>query len=413
MKETNVKSALLDLKKIQDFMKESTEDFVKPILEGAVQKGLKKILSEAAFDVEDAEDDNKDIEGVEDTDSTEDAVDNVEIEEPATDDVDINVDVDGAETDLGDESGEEEDFDIDQFKSDDGEYDLTNADTDSLIKVFKRIDKMDNVFITDMGDGKIDLKDGETGVEYVIDTTGGDDIDVEPEVEIDLDDEEPVVTESKHECYTKEDELTEDDQPEVGPDTEGEGMVDEKNMTQSYGTNRRAGVLSQTRAANAPGANKRNGGQLVGESKEVKALKLAYNKKIAAMNEEYDAFKQSTTKDMNELKSVLGQFVTTIKENAVVNNSLGKVVKLIIENTTTKDEKAAILNRFATEAKTIEAGNTLFESIKKELSGKVGVNTMIDKQFGAGGSKAINEQVIYQNKDLTAMQELMRKMDKL
>ena len=205
---------------------------------------------------------------------------------------------------------------------------------------------------------------------------------------------------------------SEEDELEVGPDAEGEGMVDEKNMTQSYGTNRRAGVLSQTRAANAPGANKRNGGQLVGESKEVKALKLAYNKKIQAMNEQHEAFKTSTNKEMTELKSTLGQFVGIIKENAVLNNSLGKFVKLVTENTTTKDEKAAILNRFATEAKTIEAGNKLFESIQKELNGKVTTNPMIDKQFGAEGSKAINEQVIYQNKDLTAMQELMRKMDR-
>ena len=403
-----VKDALLDLKKIQAFIKESSENTVKPIMEGAVKNGLKKLMSEA-FEEEDVDDENKDIEGVEDTDSTEDAVDNVEIEEPETD-VDVDVDVDGAETDLDDESGEGEDFDFDQFKTDDdGEYDLTNADSDQLVKVFKRIGVNDNVVITDLGDGKIELEDGDTGAEYMIDTNVSD--DVEPEIEIDLDDE-PTVTESKHESYEGVDEITEEDEPEVGPDAEGEGMVDEKNMTQSYGTNRRAGVLSQTRAANAPGANKRNGGQLVGESKEVKALKLAYNKKIQAMNEEHEAFKTSTNKEMTELKSTLGQFVGIIKENAVLNNSLGKFVKLVTENTTTKDEKAAILNRFATEAKTIEAGNKLFESIQKELNGKGTTNPMIDKQFGAEGSKAINEQVIYQNKDLTAMQELMRKMDK-
>jgi len=428
-KKNSVKEAVLELQDIKKFLKETSTNTVNTIFEDAVKKGLKNYMTEA-FEEEDpdtdteadTEGDNTDIEGVEDTDSTEDGLESTEIEEPTTDDVDldVDVDVDGADMDSDIESGEEEDFDMDQFKSDDGEYDLTGADTDQLIKVFKRIDGNDSVSITDLGDGKIELVDNETNAEYMIDTTpstGADvdpdiDSELDPDIEIDLDDE-PVVSEGTHHSYEgKETELSEEEEPEVGPDTEGEGMVDEKNMTQSYGTNRREGVLSQTRAANAPGANKRNGGQLVGESKEVKALKIAYTKKINSLNEQHDAFKKSTKIEMDELKGALGQFVGQLKENAVLNNSLGKFVKLIIENSTTKTEKATILNRFANEAKTIDEGNKLFESIQKELTGKVNVNTSIDKHFGAEGSKAINEKVIYQNPEMLKIKRLMESVDK-
>ena len=429
-KNDSVKEALLDLQKMKTFLKETSEDTVNTIFENAVKKGLKNYMTEAFeeedpdkdAETDDVNGDNIDIEGVEDTDSTESGLDNVEVEEPETDnaDVDVDVDVDGADVDSDLESGEEEDFDIDQFKSDDGEYDLTGADTSQLIKVFKRIDGNDSVSITDLGDGKIELVDNETNAEYMIDTTpsaGADvdpsiDADLDPEIEIDLDDE-PVVSEGMHHSYEgNETELSEENEPEVGPDAAGEGLVDEKNITQSYSVNRRAGVLSQTRAANAPGANKRNGGQLVGESKEVKALKIAYTKKINSLTEQHESFKKSTENEMVQLKSALGQFVGQLKENAVLNNSLGKFVKLILENSTTKDEKAVILNRFASEAKSIEAGNLLFETIQRELNGKVISNSSIDKQFSAEGSKVINEKVIYQNADMVKMQELMRKMDK-
>ena len=428
-KNDSVKDALIEYNDVMKFIKESSAETVKTTKKGAVKNELKNIIKEAFEeedpdkDTEDVEvDDNTDIEGVEDTDSTEDGLDNVEIEEPAGDDVDVDVDIDadGADMDSDDESGEEEDFDMDQFKSDDGEYDLTNADTSQLIKVFKRIDGNDSVNITDLGDGKIELNDNETGAEYMIDTTPSADVDVDvdvdseldPDIEIDLDDE-PVVSEGTHHSYEGDDsEITEENEPEVGADQEGEGMVDEKNMTQSYSVNRRAGVLSQTRAANAPGANKRNGAQLVGESKEVKALKIAYTKKINALNEQHEAFKKSTATEMSQLKGALGKFVNQIKENAVLNNSLGKYVKLILENSTTEVEKKNILNRFANEVKTIEDGNKLFESIKKDLNGKVKSTQTIDKQFGAESTKTINEKVIYQNPEMLKMKKLMEAVDK-
>ena len=73
-----------------------------------------------------------------------------------------------------------------------------------------------------MGDGKIQLKDNETGGEYLITTQG------EPEVEVELNDD-PIVSEGKQECYeNNEFEQEPELEIELGPEEEGEGLVDAK-----------------------------------------------------------------------------------------------------------------------------------------------------------------------------------------
>jgi hypothetical protein len=413
-----VKEALIDLKEIHNFIKENSENMVKPMLEGSVQKGLKKLIFEADYDEETADDTEKDnIEGVEDTESTEvepaeteiepEVETEPEVEIPAGEEetTDVEPEIGGDEV----EGAEGEDFDFSQFdQSEEGEYDLTNADTDQLIKVFKLVSGNDQVVIDDLGDGKIQLKDNETGSEYLITTQGS----AEPEVDVELDND-PVVSEGKQECYESNGfDADPELEIELGPDQEGEGMVDEKNMTQSYGVNRRAGVLSQTRAEYAPGANKRNGGTLVGEGKKLTAMKNYYEKKLKEMTEGHNNFKKTINEENTKLKETLGLFRDKLKENAVVNNSLGKFVKLVIENSTTDVEKAQIFARFVNEAKTIEDGNKLFESIKKELNGKPSNNMITEKQFAAENSKVINEQVVYEDKNLSNIKSLMARVDK-
>lgn len=393
--ESVLKESLIELKQIQEMMKENSENQLKDILSESVKKGLKGLIAEANdFDEEEVDQDGEENkeEGLEDSEletGEEGAEGEESIEdfggEESTDDLE-DADV---ESELEDNDGDEDDIDFDQFKSDeDGEYDLTNVDNETLIKVFKKMNAADGVVVSDLGDGKLELKDDSADAEYVIDTEDVEDED--PMIEIDLGDEDNVMGE----------EMVTEEANEVGSEEEGEGMIDEKNLTQSPSVNRRAGVLSQTRADNAPGQNLRNGAQLVGESKQVIALKKAYGQKLKAINEEN-----------KQLKQALGLFRDKLKENAVLNNSLGKYVKLVTENTTSKDEKVNILGRFSKEVKTIEQGNSLFESIQKELNGKVNTNVMIDKQFSAESSKAINEQVLYQSKELSNIQSLMKRMN--
>ena len=117
-------------------------------------------------------------------------------------------------------------------------------------------------------------------------------------------------------------------------------------------------------------------------------------------------------KENEELKSALGKFKSVLQEAAVTNVNLGQIIKLISENSTTKDEKKEIISRFGTEAKTIEQSKSLYESISRDLKKNNTMNINEEKQFTANGSKMINETQIYQSKDLLDSLDLMHRLCK-
>lgn len=383
-----LKESLIDYKEIESFIKESSGNSVESILSEAVATEMKKLIKEDNdFEVEDVEiDDENKEEGVEDT--TEPEVE-TEIENEPEEETKEDEESDEVETE------EEPEIDFEQFKSEgDDLYDLTKSPIEDVLKVFKKVGAEDNVIVTTLGDGKIDLKDENSDEEYILDL--GDEAQVELGENKCYEEDAEVVSEDM-------DVIDEETEPmieiELGPKEEGEGELDEKNLTQSYSANRRSGVLSQTRAEYAPGENKRDGGQLVGESKLVEKLKKAYTQKLKTIKEENE-----------QLKQALGLFRDKLKENAVLNNNLGKYVKLVTENATSKDEKMNILERYQN-VKSIEEGNSLFESIQKELNTNKKSTIVTEKKFGTESSKAIKEQVMYQSTELDGIRSLMHKLD--
>ena len=375
----NVKQALLDYKDIEVMIKESSKISVKDILSETVNAELKNLIKENnKYVVEDIDEEDKEIEGMEDT--TEPEVE-TEIETQETEpEVEIETEVE--------EPTDEPEIDFEQFKTDEDDmYDLTNSPIEDVLKVFKKVKPEDSVIVTTLGDGKINLKDDESDEEYIID------LGEESEVEL-----------GETKCYEEDaDIVVEEDtmlEIELGPEEEGEGEIDEKNLTQSYSANRRSGVLSQTRAEYAPGENKRDGSQLVSETKLVEKLNKMYSKKLNAIKEENQ-----------QLKEALGLFRDKLKENAVLNNNLGKYVKLVTENTTNKNEKVSILERYQN-VKSIEEGNQLFETIQKELSTNKKPSLAEEKKFTTEPSKLIKEQVMYESDELGKIRGLMSKLDK-
>lgn len=375
----NVKQALLDYKDIEVMIKESSKISVKDILSETVNAELKNLIKENnKYVVEDIDEEDKEIEGMEDT--TEPEVE-TEIETQETEpEVEIETEVE--------EPTDEPEIDFEQFKTDEDDmYDLTNSPIEDVLKVFKKVKPEDSVIVTTLGDGKINLKDDESDEEYIID------LGEESEVELG----ETKRYEEDADIVVEEDTMLE---IELGPEEEGEGEIDEKNLTQSYSTNRRSGVLSQTRAEYAPGENKRDGSQLVSETKLVEKLNKMYSKKLNAIKEENQ-----------QLKEALGLFRDKLKENAVLNNNLGKYVKLVTENTTNKNEKVSILERYQN-VKSIEEGNQLFETIQKELSTNKKPSLAEEKKFTTEPSKLIKEQVMYESDELGKIRGLMSKLDK-
>jgi len=119
-----------------------------------------------------------------------------------------------------------------------------------------------------------------------------------------------------------------------------------------------------------------------------------------------------TLKENKELTATLTTVMAKLKEAAVVNHNLAQIVKLVTENTTSKDEKQEIINRFKNEAKTIEQSKNLYESLSRDLKKNNKMNITEDKSLTVESSKKINETTIYQSQDLLDSLDLMHRMMK-
>ena len=111
-----------------------------------------------------------------------------------------------------------------------------------------------------------------------------------------------------------------------------------------------------------------------------------------------------------QYKGYIDQIKKALYEAAVLNVNLGKLVDILVNETTTRDEKKAILERF-NNVKTIAEGTTLYNTIKGELNeSKKSASPIVEKQFTAGGTDVLNETTIYSN---NASLNLMERMDNL
>ena len=67
-----------------------------------------------------------------------------------------------------------------------------------------------------------------------------------------------------------------------------------------------------------------------------------------------------------QLKNIASKITKQLNEAVIVNSSLAKIVKLVTENSTTKEEKMNIINRFNA-VKSINESKALFNQINEEL----------------------------------------------
>lgn len=151
--------------------------------------------------------------------------------------------------------------------------------------------------------------------------------------------------------------------------------------------------------------------------------KDANNQKLVSQNGEYKGnIEESVKKIVAKAKAIQAEnkqyaaMVSKIKQSlyeaAVLNVNLGKLVDILVNETTTKDEKKKICERF-NNAKTIAEGKALYNTIKSELNETKVSAPAIEKQTTANSSKILNETTIYQNNESNAALSLMERMDNL
>ena len=476
-----VKESLLDYETLTNSLKENTESAVKDLLGEAVRDTYAKLLSEDDNDdeykeeeVEDTESEITPSDDEENTDADEPA--EAEGEEPAVEDGEAALDDTGMEADGGEEilqddaDGEDEWSEFDKYKISDDEYDFSNAEDEEIVKVYKLMKDDDQILVHKDDEGKVNLKDNETGAEYIIDLGGDtleetDDFGAEDDFNNELDnmDEsnerlfELVLEYDSNVGYTdnyqKKDVMTNPGMSEPGknvndwdagvpkgsskpwsgypgkkkkadkPFNAGKGktieeeddMVDAPveecgDMEMTEGAARYGMVQKHTKSKKHIGTNDDENDNLFVQHSNSNS-EDGY--KADNMGESIKRRINKTLKENRELKGTLTGIMKSLKEAAVTNHNLAQIIKLISENATSQDEKKEIIARFAKEGKTIEASKNLYESINNDLKKSQKMSLTEGNSLTVESSKKINETPIYKSQDIMESLDLMHRMNKV
>ena len=338
----------------------------------------------------------------------------------AGDDEDIDLDGlnfdDEGEEDLDLDLGDEGDVDV---------VDLTDANDEDVIKVFKLMSPEDEIEVVQDG-GNIDIKDTATGAEYRIQVGGGEmedmdmedmdmeDMDMEDMNMMDdnMDDMEDHMDEGViYEIYLDEEDYMEEgdymDDMEEGDymDYKKNEEEVEENVTRNFPNGRR----QRLRPDNYPSKFERPGVRT--ESTQPKNSKLINENKVLKNTiESVKSENESLKEDYNKMVDALKQFREKLNEVAVFNSNLTYTVRLFTEHTTTKDEKVGIIKRFD-DAKSLKESKNIYKNLVKEISNtkapiKESIENKINNTKSSGSATQITESKVYVDPQLEKMKKL-------
>lgn len=413
-----IKKLMSESHSLEEKLKDVAQSTINSILEEKTNKNLRQILSEDENSFSEEEvDDDVELGGSEDTSEEEGAEEN---------------DAENSEWD-----------DLEQYKDEDGEYDLRSMDKDELVKVLKVMSPDDAVRIVKNDDDSLTVTDEANDEEFDLELGNDDDeeidIDVEDDddfdddvIEIDLDESNLGYTDN----YQKKTAMTTPDNHEpanphstysmdggVPKGTEKPWVGGKQkspfndDVNENCETTIQEGGAFGKAAARTAGKQRRNnssgqGGQpyggrhnsVAGEYKDYQETAVSENIKKKA-NQIFVENKQ--------LKSLMKKLQNQVNEAIVVNQSLANVIKLINENATTVNEKKEILRRF-NDCTTKEESNKLYSTISEELkrSGKThsNVTETINSQLSESRDRAV-ETPMYQSQDLSETISFMNRLN--
>ena len=458
-----VQQILEDKNSLEEKLKEVTQSTVTSIIGEKVENKIRKILSEGddSF-IEDEVDDVKtdaDTDVDDETSDTEVTDDTEVLDKPVEDGDETKTDDDTvADAEVVDdkEGADDENADLwndlEQYQGEDGEYDLTGMDADAVIKVMQVLKPEDGVRVVKNDNGTITLSDDETEKEYIIDvdcsdecgaddaveeskkpncnetelgytdnfqnktamTTPSNNEPANPKTTYSMDGGAPTGTEkrwaNKGDKAPFDKEVSEEVEFEIecdGTDCDKE-KVDETMTTQEQGPyNRGNGMIhTNTNSKAAKGRNAHAGGQQISGT--------ADNSYSEAKLESIKRKANAIFNENKELKALVPQMKQQLMEAIVINKSMGNLMKIVMENSTSLNEKKEIFARFSG-VKTIEESDNLYKTISEELKreGKtINVNNVINSQL-AESKNNIVETPMYQSDDLSQTLSLMKRMSRL
>ena len=467
-KDNTAQKTALEVEQLSMALKEGTEKTLRNLLKEAIEDIVNDDDDEKQQDAESIEDDSFEVQDVETDETSDETPENGEtIDEPG---VEAPESVEDGEADEWSE--------YEGYKVGDDEYDFTGVDGDLALKIFQSLSDDDQISVKKDDDGKIEVSDEESDAKIVIELTPGDDSandsdnadadadaegkiedtsvedldtvsdDDDEEIEIDLDDELSADDELNEDLgYT--DSYQKDVMPGLNMSEPADkkatysmdGGVPEGNKKPWAGKHNEKDY-TETHTDLAESAKCDNGececGKELDENqttsksqrrKQVKTLapnsgetdkpEVSKEVSIAGQLTESKAKRileaakaiQAENKQIKALAKVLKE---SLEAAATLNLNYGKIVNLLVNESTTKEEKLSIIERFQN-VNTVKEGAILYESIKRELNESHKNNTanVLSEQISVESSKTINETPIYQTSANNRSIALMERMENL
>ena len=377
---------------------------------------------------------------------------------------------DGTEGEAVDGEEGDEWAEFDKYKVSDDEYDFTNAEDEEIVKVYKLMKNDDQILVHKDDNGNVNIQDNETGAEYLINLgdngeaasvapsePSGDEVITDDSAEDDFENNMNDMNESTEKMfelvleydsnvgytdnYQKKDVMTNPGMSELGKNVNDwdagvpkgtekpwSGYPSKKNKTDKPFNAEKGKQIEEEEnleeSAAECGGRMGAHGRMMG-TKSHNPIKAKKNSPMNQhhvstageyegnpTNESFMKRANAALEENKELKSTLTDLMEQLKKVSVTNHNLAQIIKLISENTTSKDEKKEIINRFKNEGKTIEASQALYESISRELQKSNKMSITEDKNLTVESSKKINETPIYKSQDMLDSLDLMHRMMK-
>lgn len=447
-----IKSLMETKKTLEEQMQEVVSESMKGIIGDNAKDEVRKLLKESededSFSEEEVTDDTATTDKDETTDTTSD-----DGEDVTTDTVDVETTEDGGTED----AVEDDDVwdELEKCKSADGEIDCRGMDDGKLLKVLKAMGPEDGIRVMKNDDGTIAVE------------VDGDLIQGEEEFVIDLDDlaePEDAIEESRNnECnesntgytsdYQKETAMTTPDNhepanpkttysmdggvptgtekpfanqgdkapydEEVNEELEFEVETDDEQVnevastTENNPTVRGTGMThANTNSKGKKFRSSSEGGQRVKGTGENSYSGNETNESLdfkRKMNKLYEENKQ--------MKSIIPELQKKLMESMVINSSMGYIVRLLNENTTSVDEKKEISARFS-KVNTLDESKQLYQTISEELK-KVNkgnnVNGIFNSQLAESKQtkQSLVETTMYKSEKVNEALDFMKRLDNI
>lgn len=437
-------------KQYEEVLKES----MKNILGDSAKEEVRKLLKEAE-DEDSYSEEEVDITKTPDEGET--SEENPSSEEDNTDNADNlsdSLDANGTEDGTSEENDTEDDLwdELENCKGADGEYDCRGMNDDSLFKVLKVMGPEDGIRVMPNEDGTVELEvdgdliqgkldlvvelgdDSENSIDEGKDNTGytsnyqketamttpDNHEPANPKTTYSMDGgvptgtEKPFANQGDNSPYNKNVNEGEDDVTfEIEKDETEEPVNETATTTENNPYVRGTGKThANTNKKGKTFRNSSEGGEYVkGTSKNSYSgsetnESLEFKKK---MNKLYEENKQ--------MKSIIPALNKKLTEAMIINASMGYIVRLLNENTTSTDEKKQISERF-TKVNTLEESKQLYQTISEELkksgNNNANVRGIINSQLSESKQQPkqnLVETTMYKSEKVNEALDFMKRLD--